>query len=475
MNHNMTITIIGAGPGGYETAVAAAAKGVEVNIISDGPVGGTCLNEGCIPTKSLCRDAEILENARRAGDFGVIVDGNPSFDMKKAMERKEEVVSQLRGGVEFLLKNKLIHLIYGKAEIKDGHTVTVWLSEPADGQESIDLKSDYIIIATGSVSASLPVPGADAEGVLTSREILSLEEVPGRLCIIGAGVIGLEFASIFRSLGSEVTVLEYCKDILPRFDTDLAKRLKQALGRRGINIETSAQVTGIESDANGLKVKYLKKEAEHIVEADKVLMAVGRRPNVMSLNLADAGIDFSGKGIVTDCNMRTSVSSVFAVGDVRGGMMLAHMAVAEGRRALNTIIAEMEGGSVDGQVDDDIDLGIVPAAVFTDPEAATIGMTEEECKAAGIPVNVFKSVFRANGKALAMGESDGYCKILAAGEGGPYEPGRILGCHIFGAHSSDLIHEVAALMNCGASVETIRKTIHAHPTLSEVLYSAACQ
>lgn len=475
MNHNMIITIIGAGPGGYETAVAAAANGVEVNIISDGPVGGTCLNEGCIPTKSLCRDAEILEEVRRAGNFGVVVDCNPSFDMKKAMDRKNEIVSQLRGGVEFLLKNKLIHLIHGRAELKDGHTVIVRLAEPADGQESIDLKSDYIIIATGSVSASLPIPGADTDVVLTSREILSLEGVPGRLCVIGAGVIGLEFASIFRRLGAEVTVLEYCKDILPRFDTDLAKRLKQALGKRGINIETSAQVTGIESDGNLLRVRYLKKDMAHVAEAGKVLMAVGRRPNVESLNLAGAGVDFSPKGVVTDVNMRTNVPSVFAIGDVRGGMMLAHVAVAEGRRALNTILAEAEGRNVEGQMDDGIDLGIVPAAVFTDPEAATVGMTEDECKASGIPVKALKSMFRANGKALAMGEPDGYCKLLVAGEGGVYEPGRILGCHIFGAHSSDIIHEVAALMNCGATVETLRNAIHAHPTLSEVLYAAAWQ
>ena len=252
----MTLTIIGAGPGGYETATAAAAKGIEVNIISDGPVGGTCLNEGCIPTKSLCRNAEVIEDMRKASAFGVSFEGqtgeNPEvkFDMAKAVERKDEVLAQLRGGIEFLLKNKLIHLYIGKASFVDAHTVKVTSPE---GEETT-VSSDYIMIATGSVSASLPIPGNDAEGVLTSREILSLKEVPKRLCVIGAGVIGLEFASIFRSFGSEVSVLEYCKDILPRFDTDMAKRLKQSLGKRGIAIETSAQVQRISRNGEELTV-----------------------------------------------------------------------------------------------------------------------------------------------------------------------------------------------------------------------------
>ena len=269
----MTLTIIGAGPGGYETATAAAAKGIEVNIISDGPVGGTCLNEGCIPTKSLCRNAEVIEDMRKASAFGVSFEGqtgeNPEvkFDMAKAVERKDEVLAQLRGGIEFLLKNKLIHLYIGKASFVDAHTVKVTSPE---GEETT-VSSDYIMIATGSVTASLPIPGNDAEGVLTSREILSLKEVPKRLCVIGAGVIGLEFASIFRSFGSEVSVLEYCKDILPRFDTDMAKRLKQSLGKRGIAIETSAQVQSISRNGEELTVKYIKKD----ITREQIYNAVG--------------------------------------------------------------------------------------------------------------------------------------------------------------------------------------------------------
>lgn len=471
----MTLTIIGAGPGGYETAVAAASAGVEVNLISGGPLGGTCLNEGCIPTKTLCRDAEILEDVRNAAKFGVMADVS-GFDMKRAQERKNEVVSSLRDGIGFLLKNKLIHLIYGKAVLKDCHTVSVKLAESVDGADSIDIVSDYIIVATGSEPAVLPVPGVDSGNVLTSGQMLSLDEIPRRLCVIGAGVIGLEFASIFRSFGSEVTVLEFCKDILPRFDTDLAKRLKQALGKRGITIETSARVLSVEDVPDGgCSVKFEKKGSECSVIADKVLMAVGRRPAAGSLNLSDVGIEFTPKGIVTDENMRTSVPNIFAIGDVRGGMMLAHVAVAEGKRALNTILAEAasDGTAVPCPIDDGIALDIVPAAVFTSPEAASVGMTEEDCKAAEIPVKCHKAMFRANGKAVSMGAPDGFCKLIVAGEGGMHEPGRILGCHIFGAHSADLIHEVAAMMKCRAGLDDLKNMIHAHPTLSEVLMSAA--
>ena len=302
----MKIIIIGAGPGGYETALLAAKRGVETILVESGSVGGTCLNEGCIPTKSFCRNAEVLDGLREASVFGV-TDLSYSFDFKAVTARKNAVVEQLRGGVETLLAHKNITLVRGKASFKDQYTVTV------EGQ---DYTADYIIIATGSVSASLPIPGADLPGILTSREILDIEEVPKRLCVIGGGVIGLEFASVFRSFGSEVTVLEYCKDILPRFDTDLAKRLKQSLGKRGIDIQTQAQVTGISEKDGEYTVSYIRKGKEDTVTADKVLMAVGRKANVDSMNLADAGIGFTPRGIVVNETMQTNVPHIYAVGDI---------------------------------------------------------------------------------------------------------------------------------------------------------------
>lgn len=412
----MRIIIIGAGPGGYETAAEAAARGIEVVIVSDGPLGGTCLNEGCIPTKAMC--------AMDAPD----------------QERKREVVTQLQGGIAQLMRNKLITLVQGRARLRDSRSVEV------DGTV---YEGDAIIIATGSVSASLPIPGAGK--AIDSAAMLELTEVPKRLCVIGGGVIGLEFASIYRKFGSEVTVLEFCPNVLPRFDVDLAKRLKASLAKRGITIETSARVTAVEDG----KVIWTKNDKPFETEADCILMAVGRRPNLASLNLDEAGIEYTPRGIVTDSDMQTNVPGVYAIGDITGGMMLAHVASAQGRRALNHICGIKDG----------IDFSVVPAAVFTVPEAACVGRTEEECE--GLDIKVGKANYRANGKAVASGEADGWCKVIS-----DKADGRILGVHILGAHASDIIHEAAVLVALGIKAKDARDIIHAHPTLSEVLLAA---
>lgn len=458
----MKIIIIGAGPGGYETALLAAGRGVEVILIESAHVGGTCLNEGCIPTKAFCKNAEVIDGLKEASAFGV-TDLSYGFDFKAVTARKNVVVEQLRGGVEGLLSHKLITLVRGRASFKDEHTVVV------DGQE---YDADYILIATGSVSASLPIPGADLPGILTSREILDMEEVPKSLCVIGGGVIGLEFASIFRSFGSEVTVLEYCKDILPRFDTDLAKRLKQSLGKRGIEICTQAQVTEIGQEGDAYRVSFTRKGKEESVVADKVLMAVGRRANTASLNLADVGIAFDRRGITVNEYMQTNVPHIYAVGDINGLMMLAHAATFQGIVALDHIMG-LENG---------IDLSVMPAAVFTSPEAASVGKTEDECKEAGIPVKCLKSFFRANGKAVTMGETDGFCKVVVAAEPkdgsepvSGHVPGQILGCHLYGPHASDIVQEACALISRKATLEEFAGIIHTHPTLTEVLQSAVRQ
>lgn len=427
----MRLLIIGGGPGGYETAVEAAKRGMEVTLITEGPLGGTCLNEGCIPTKTFCHYAELIEQNLKVG-----LDCKLSFEA--AAERKQAVVGQLRSGIDILLKN--VQVVRGKAEFKDSKTIL------CNGTE---YTADKIIIATGSVSVSLPIPGA--ESCLTSREILELTEVPQSLCVIGGGVIGLEFASIFRSFGSEVTVLEYCPNILPRFDVDLAKRLKQSLSKRGINIEVQAQVTAID----GGRVTYVKKEKEYSMQAGKVLMAVGRRPNTEGLNLEAAGIDYTRKGITVDDCFETSVPGIYAVGDVTGGIMLAHVATFQGLHALNHICGREDG----------IRFDLIPAAVFTMPEVATVGLTEEQCKERGLQVRCLKSFYRANGKAVSMDEPEGYCKLIAGMDG------TVLGAHVMGAHASDLIHEVVTLMNFGGTIEKMKSVIHAHPTLSEILQS----
>lgn len=470
----MKIIIIGAGPGGYETALLAAKRGVEVILIESGHVGGTCLNEGCIPTKSFCRSAEMLDRLREAGDFG-IADLDFRFDYRSVVARKNIVVQQLRNGVEGLLGHKLITLVRGKASFKDSHTVTVIpTSETSDATQSPqEYSADYIIIATGSVPASLPVPGAGLPGILTSGKMLDTEELPRRLCVIGGGVIGLEFASVFSSFGCEVTVLEYCREILPHFDTDLAKRLRQSLSRRGIVINTQSQVTGIDlagmEDDEVYRVAFTRKGKEESVEADKVLMAVGRKANLSTLNLSDIGLEFTSRGIIVDDRtMQTNIPHIYAIGDINGKMMLAHAAIFQGIAALNHIMG----------ITDNIDLTIMPAAVFTSPEAASVGMTEDSCKENGVPVRCLKSFFRANGKAVAMGETDGFCKLVVAAEpkegcDSAYEPGRILGCHLYGPHVSDIVQEACVLINSKATINELADMIHAHPTLAEVLQSAA--
>lgn len=443
------LLIIGAGPGGYETALLAARKGIEVTLIEKGPVGGTCLNEGCIPTKAFCRHAQMLDELKEAETLG-IKNLNYTFDFQTAVDRKEQIVGQLRQGVEGLLRHKLIHRIEGTARFVDAHTVQV---------NEQTYAADHIIIATGSVPQILPIPGNNLPGVITSREILNLKQIPKRLCVIGAGVIGLEFASIFNSFGSQVTVLEYCKEILPRFDTDLAKRLKQSLGKRGIEIQTQAQVQKIEKAEDGsLKVSFMKKEKEEQTEADYVLMAVGRRANTESLNLDDIGIAYNKHGIEVDENMQTSLPHIYAIGDINGRQMLAHAATFQGVRALNHILGE----------NDSLDLNIIPAAVFTQPEAATVGLTEEDCKAQNIPYRCHKSFFRANGKAVCLNETDGFCKLLSHKENG-----KILGGHLFGPHAADLIQEITVLIQRQATIGELSNIVHAHPTLGEVILEAS--
>ena len=441
------LIIIGGGPGGYETALLAAQRGLAVTLIERGNLGGTCLNEGCIPTKTLCRSAALVCDMKKAAELGVAV-GDWSVDFPTIMARKNAVVEQLRTGVEALMRHPKISLVTGDARFVDALTVEVAGERYA---------ARDVIIATGSTAATLPIEGADLPGVVTSKELLDLHELPQRLTVIGAGVIGLEFASIFHALGSNVTVLEYAREVLPHFDTDMAKRLRQSLGKRGIIIETQAAVKSVAKINSSLAVNYEKKGKTLAVEADVVLMAVGRKANVSSLNLDDVGIDYTQRGITVDDNMLTNVPHVYAIGDINGKMMLAHAATFQGVCALNHIMGESCR----------VRLDVMPAAVFTMPEAATVGLTEDDCKERGIEYVAKKSFFRANGKALSIGEPEGYCKLLVAADH------RLLGCHILGAHASDVVQEVCALITRGASCDDLALTIHAHPTLSEVVLSAA--
>ena len=441
------IIIIGAGPGGYETAADAAAHGLTVAIVEKDMMGGTCLNRGCIPTKALCRNAEVINLMRESEVWGIKT-GEMAFDYAPVFERKEAVVKQLREGVEMLMGAPGITAIKGEATLKDANTVIV------NGEE---YSAKNIIIATGSAPRGLPIEGADL--AMTSDDILSMTELPKSLCIVGGGVIGMEFAAIFNTYGVEVTVVEFCKEILPPFDKDIAKRLKQTLSKRGIKIITQAAVKSIAQCDEGLQVSYDLKGKEQSLVAERVVMSVGRQP-VLPQGLDTIGVTVGRRGIEVNDQMQTSVDGVYAIGDVNGRMMLAHAASAQGEVALASILGK----------ECDVRLDIVPSAVFTVPELSMVGLTEEQCAERGMEVVVKKAFFRSNGKAVSMAETDGLIKMIVDAQSR-----QIVGCHICGAHAADLIQEIVMAMNADCTVDRLAHSIHGHPTLTEVVMTAARQ
>ena len=404
------LIIIGAGPGGYRAAEYAAKQGLKVVIFEGSEVGGTCLNVGCIPTKTYVHSATFEE----------------------ARERMATVVAQLRQGVEGIFSHPNITLVREKGVFMDAHTVG-------------DYTADNIIIATGSETKWLPIKGIDDPRVVDSTGLLQLETLPKRLAIIGAGVIGMEFASVFNRFGSEVTVIEYLKECLPALDSDIAKRLRKLLEKRGITFHMK---TAVEDIAD--------------IEADVVLMATGRKPRTEGLNLETLGITLTPQGAIpVDDNYQLSIlnsqlNGLYAIGDVNGRQMLAHAAEMQAVRAVNHILGKQ----------DNIRFDIMPAAIFTDPEVACVGPTEDQLKVQDVPYVCKKSFWRANGKALAMNDTEGMLKLFAD------DDDRIIGCHAFGDHSADIVQEVSVLMCRDTTVSQLCDMVHIHPTLSEILLSA---
>lgn len=425
------IIIIGSGPGGYRTASYALQQGKQVVIIEKAEAGGTCLNSGCIPTKCLAHDAEA-----NASDFPA------------AAERKRNVMNQLRQGIEQLLSAPGITLVRGEATFKDARTVTV---------DGIDYEADDIIIATGSSSKMPPVEGIDNPRVITSTEALNFQTLPAEIVIIGAGVIGMEFASILSRFGAKVAVIEYLKECLPVIDKDIAKRVRKQIEKlQGVTFYMDSAVKAINDNEVVFVSNKNGKETRLECPACPVLIATGRKPNIDGLNLEAAGVEYSPKGITVNDNMLTSVPHIYAIGDVTGRQMLAHAATFMGFRAVNAIVGKA----------DKIRFDIMPSAIFTYPEAAAVGLTEDQCKQQGIECRALKGYYRANGKALAIDEPEGMVKLIAGADG------RILGCTSYGAHSADIVQEVTAYMNCNATVADIAYSVHIHPTLSEILQDA---
>ncbi len=445
------LIIIGAGPGGYHTAVHAAKEGLKVTIIEKKHPGGTCLNEGCIPTKSFAHDADLYRNPL----LSCVGGGHVNFD--RIQQRKTAVIDQLREGVKGLLSQPGITYIEGEAKFVDRKVIEV---------NNTQMTADNIIIATGSHARMLPfIPNLDSpEGatlkdkVMTSTELLDISHVPNSMAIIGAGVIGLELASAFETFGSSVTVIEFLKECLPTMDSDIAKRLRKNMEKRGISFNLQSGVTAIEptADQKQVVISFNQKGQDKQVTADVVLIATGRAANVEGLGLETAGINCIKQGIETNENYETNVPGVYAIGDVNGKQMLAHAASFQGMRVINKILNKT----------DKIRFNIMPAAVFTYPEAGSVGMSEDACKKAGMKCTVKKGFYRSNGKALAMEETEGLLKVIAD------ENGKIIGCHVFGAHSADMTQEVAVLMNHDATLNDLRDIIHIHPTLGEILLDA---
>ncbi len=444
------LIIIGSGPGGYHTATYAAKHGLSVTIIEKEHVGGTCLNAGCIPTKCLAHDADLLRNPLLSCVGGGLV------DFKRIYERKQQVIENLRGGIETLLSQPNITLVHGEASFVDAHTVQV-------GEEQYTATD--ILIATGSEARLLPFmdPAMVHEGscVMTSTELLNTKTIPSRLCIIGAGVIGMEFASAFSSFGSEVTVIEFLKECLPPVDADIAKRLRKCLEKRGVTFHMQSGVTSITpTEQNGVvqaTVCFSRKGETVEVEADAVLVATGRRPRIEGLQLEAVGVAYTPKGITVDEYMTTNVPHIYAIGDVNGQMMLAHAASFQGMKAVNHILGK----------EDNIRLDVMPSAIFTYPEAASVGPTEATLKEQHVAYTCKKGYYRANGKALAIDETEGMLKLFVG------EDHLILGCHAYGAHAADLVQEVAALMNRDTTIDQLADMVHIHPTLSEILSDVA--
>ncbi len=450
------VVIIGGGTGGYVCAIRAAQLGLRVALVEKDRLGGVCLNWGCIPTKTLLQSASSYRQAQRLAEYGVRVDGTLTVDWARMMARKEEVVGTLVRGVESLLAGHGVEVLNGTAWLSSPRQVGV--SPPAGGGEARVLETRNVVVATGSVPARPPIPGLDLPGVITSEGVLALERIPQRLAIIGGGVIGIEFATLFRALGSQVTVVEMLPNILPPVDQELAKRYRVVLKQQGVDLKLNARVEEVLTVEGGLAVRYRLKEAPETVEADLVLNATGRVPFSEGLGLDELGVVRQRGRVRVDDRLRTEVPGVYAIGDVTGEVLLAHVASRQGE-----VAAEVLAGH-----ESRMDYRAVPNVVFSMPEIAGVGLTSQEAKERGMEVEVGTFPFSASGKALAQGEAEGQVRLLCEPDGG-----KVLGVHVMGPGASDLIAEGALAVQLGVTAKEITETIHAHPTLPEAVAEAA--
>lgn len=454
MPYDYNILLIGGGPGGYVAAIRAAQLGAKTAVVEMDEIGGTCVLRGCIPSKALLRGAELVEIVRHAQDYGVNV-GEISVDYSKMSKRKDIAVKTLSTGARSLLKSNGIDIIQGKGKLLSTHEVEV--AEKAGTQTRVS--AEKIIIATGSVPSSLPIPGIDSEGVINSDGAFELKELPQSVIIIGGGYIGVEWATIFGKLGSKVTVLEMLPQIIPTEDEEIAMGLQKIIQKDGIEVHTSAQVKEIGNGTAGHKtVTVLTKDGEKKFSAQLVLVAVGRRPLSEDLGLEKIGVALDRGAIVINDRMETNVPGIYAIGDVTRKIMLAHAASHQGIAAVENALGE--GGHMN--------YNTVPRCIYTIPEVASVGLTEKQAREKVGEIRVGKFPFAANSKATILGEREGFIKIITDAK-----YGEILGVHMLGPHVTDLIAEPVLAMNLEATAEDIAHSIHAHPTLTEAMGEAA--
>lgn len=444
------VIVIGGGPGGYECAIRCADNGLHTALVEEAELGGTCLNRGCIPTKTLLHAADVYHAAKNGGAFGVSAE-NVTFDYARIIQRKNAVSQQLSRGVAFLEKNRGVTVIKAHASMAGAHTVALDNGDTLEGR--------YIVLATGSGPASLPVPGIDLPGVVDSTGLLNMTACPRHIVIIGGGVIGVEFATFYYRLGVQVTIVEMLDRVLGPLDRDVAGFVEQELCKNGVELVLGARVQAIEP---GLKVRYisLADKTEGVAEGDVVLVAGGRIPNTRGIGLEEIGLRMDRRGIVeADGLCRTNLPGVYAIGDINGKMQLAHVASAQG-----LLVADHIAGKPCKQ----LDLNHIPSCVYCSPETAMVGLTEEQARATGRDVGTGVFDLTGNGKALTMGENRGFVKIVF-----DKATDEILGFHVIGPRATDLAAEAAAVMECEGTVAELAHTVHPHPTVSEAVMEAA--
>ncbi|MRH41891.1 dihydrolipoyl dehydrogenase [Aquibacillus halophilus] len=444
--------VVGAGPGGYVAAIRAAQTGQKVTIVEKGELGGVCLNVGCVPSKALIQAGHRVEYAHGSEDMGIKTE-KVSVDFSKVQEWKSGVVKKLTGGVEGLLKGNKVDIVKGEVYFVDKNTVKVM-----DDKNSQTYTFKNCIIATGSSPIELPT-FKYSDRVLDSTGALNLKEIPEKLVVIGGGYVGTELGTAYANFGTEVTILEGAKDIIGGFEKQMTSLVKKHLKKKGVKVVTEAMAKGVEESKDGVKVSYEVKGKKETIEADYVLVTVGRNPNTQELGLEQVGIEMNDKGVIKiDKQCRTNIDNIYAIGDIVPGPPLAHKASYEGK-----IAAEVIGGEKS-----EIDYNAIPAVVFSDPELASVGYTEQSAKDAGYDAKASKFPFAANGRALSLNNSDGFVKLITR-----KEDGLVIGAQIAGPNASDMIAELGLAIEAGMTAEDLALTIHAHPTLGEITMEAA--